>query len=61
MKNSFFKHCNEFSSVNELSKKLLVSKKTIYRMIAKKKIKSFKFSGVYFIKTSSVKYLVEEV
>lgn len=61
MKNIFFNQCQEFLTVHELSKKIFVSKKTIYRMIATKKVKSLKIGGIYLIKTSSVKTLFEEV
>lgn len=61
MKNIFFNQCKEFLTVQELSKKIFVSKKTIYRMIATKKVKSLKVGGIYLIKTSSVKSLIEEV
>lgn len=40
---------------------MFVSNKTIYRMIAAKKVKSLKIGGIYLIKTSSVKSLIEEV
>ena len=61
MKNIFFNHCKEFLTVQELSKKIFVSKKTIYRMISTKKVRSLKVGGIYLIKTSSVKSLIEEV
>lgn len=61
MKNIFFNRCKEFLTVHELSKIMFVSNKTIYRMIAAKKVKSLKIGGIYLIKTSSVKSLIEEV
>lgn len=61
MKKRVFNQCKEFLTVQELSKIIFVSKKTIYRMIASKKVKSLKIGGVYFIKTYSVKSLIEEV
>lgn len=65
MKNSFIReHLNRkngFISVKELANSLLVSKKTIYRMIKDKKIASIKLGSYYAIKISSVKKLVQEV
>lgn len=61
MKNIFFNKCKEFLTVDELSKIIFVSNKTIYRMIATKKVKCLKIGGIYLIKTSSVKSLIEEV
>ena len=65
MKNSFIReHLNRkngFISVKELANSLLVSKKTIYRMIKDKKIISIKLGSYYAIKVSSVKKLIQEV
>lgn len=65
MKNSFIReHLNKkngFISVEELANSLLVSKKTIYRMIKDKKIISIKLGSYYAIKISSVKKLIQEV
>lgn len=65
MKNSFIReHLNRkngFISVEELANSLLVSKKTIYRMIKDKKIISIKLGSYYAIKISSVKKLIQEV
>lgn len=65
MKNSFIReHLNRkngFISVKELANSLLVSKKTIYRMIKDKKIISIKLGSYYAIKISSVKNLIQEV
>lgn len=65
MKNSFIReHLNRkngFISVKELANSLLVSKKTIYRMIKDKKIISIKLGSYYAIKISSVKKLIQEV
>lgn len=61
MKNIFFNQYKEFLTVHELSKTIFVCKKTIYRMIAQKKVKSLKIGGIYLIKISSVKSLIEEV
>ncbi|MEG0236995.1 MAG: excisionase family DNA-binding protein [Cetobacterium sp.] len=65
MKNSFIReHLNKkngFISVEELANSLLVSKKTVYRMIKDKKIISIKLGSYYAIKISSVKKLIQEV
>ncbi|MGL5623289.1 excisionase family DNA-binding protein [Cetobacterium sp.] len=65
MKNSFIReHLNRkngFISVKELANSLLVSKKTVYRMIKDKKIISIKLGSYYAIKVSSVKKLIQEV
>ncbi|MGL5612421.1 excisionase family DNA-binding protein [Cetobacterium sp.] len=65
MKNSFIReHLNKkngFISVEELANSLLVSKKTVYRMIKDKKIISIKLGSYYAIKVSSVKKLIQEV
>lgn len=65
MKNSFIReHLNRkngFISVKELANSLLVSKKTIYRMIKDKKIISIKLGSYYAIKISSVKKLIQDV
>ncbi|WP_291941276.1 excisionase family DNA-binding protein [Cetobacterium sp.] len=65
MKNSFIREHlnrkNSFISVKELANSLLVSKKTIYRMIKDKKIISIKLGSYYAIKVSSVKKLIQEV
>ena len=65
MKNSFIReHLNRkngFISVKELANSLLVSKKTIYRMIKDKKIITIKLGSYYAIKISSVKKLIQEV
>lgn len=65
MKNSFIReHLNKkngFISVEELANSLLVSKKTVYRMIKDKKIITIKLGSYYAIKISSVKKLIQEV
>jgi len=52
---------NGFISVKELANSLLVSKKTIYRMIKNKQIISIKLGSYYAIKISSVKKIIQEV
>ena len=65
MKKSFIReHLNRkngFISVEELANSLLVSKKTIYRMIKDEKITGIKLGAYYAIKISSVKKLIQEV
>lgn len=65
MKKSFIReHLNRkngFISVKELANSLLVSKKTIYRMIKNKQIISIKLGSYYAIKISSVKKIIQEV
>lgn len=48
-------------SVKELAISLLVSEKTIYRMIKSKKIDYIKLGAYYAIKISSVKKIIKEV
>ena len=65
MKKSFIReHLNRkngFISVEELANSLLVSKKTIYRMIKDEKIAGIKLWAYYAIKISSVKKIIQEV
>lgn len=65
MKKSFIReHLNRkngFISVEELANSLLVSKKTIYRMIKDEKIAGIKLGAYYAIKISSVKKIIQEV
>ena len=65
MKKSFIReHLNRkngFISVEELANSLLVSKKTIYRMIKDEKITGIKLGAYYAIKISSVKKIIQEV
>lgn len=61
MKRNFFNNCKIFLTVAETSNKLYLSKKTIYRMIHQNKLEYLKIGGVYFIKTSSLKSLIEVI
>ena len=65
MKKSFIReHLNRkngFISVEELANSLLVSKKTIYRMIKDEKIAGIKLGAYYAIEISSVKKIIQEV
>ena len=65
MKKSFIReHLNRkngFISVEELANSLLVSKKTIYRIIKDEKIAGIKLGAYYAIKISSVKKIIQEV
>lgn len=61
MTNIILYNCKEFSTVDELCNLLLISKKTVYRMISQKKVKSLKIGGTYLIETSSLNSLIEEV
>lgn len=64
MKKTFIReHLNKktgFISVKELATSLLVSEKTIYRMIKNKKIDCIKLGSYYVIKISSVKKIIQE-
>ena len=63
MKKSFIKEQlsgkNDLITVVELSNALLVSKKTVYRMIKNNIVESFKIGGYYVITTSSAKKIVK--
>ncbi|ERT66133.1 DNA binding domain, excisionase family [Cetobacterium somerae ATCC BAA-474] len=63
MKKSFIKEHlggkNDLITVAELSDALLISKKTVYRMIKNNKVDSIKLGGYYAIKTSSAKKLIK--
>lgn len=65
MKKSFIREHlsrkNGFISVKELANSLLVSKKTIYRMIKDERIIGIKLGSYYAIKISSVKKIIQEV
>lgn len=50
---------NGLITVTELSNALLISKKTVYRMIKSNKVDSFKIGGYYAIKLSSAKKLIK--
>lgn len=65
MKKSFIKEHlgskNDLITVTELSDALLISKKTVYRMIKNNKVDSIKLEGYYIIKISSAKKLIKGV
>lgn len=63
MKKSFirehFSNKKDLITVAELSTALLVSKKTIYRMIKNNIVEGFKIGGYYVITVSSAKKIVK--
>lgn len=65
MINEFFKSnfnsTDSFIIVETLCKGLYLSKRTIYRRIAKGDIKTTKISGCHFIKISDLKKFIQEV
>lgn len=54
-----FNNKNGLITVTELSTALLVSKKTVYRMIKNNIVEGFKIGGYYVITASSIKKIVK--
>lgn len=58
---SIFNSTNSFITVEALCKGVCLSRRTIYRRIAKGDIKTTKISGCHFIKISDLKKFIQEV
>lgn len=52
---------DRFVSVSTLSRTLSLSRRTIYRLIERKKLKTFKVSNYHLVEISSLKNIIEEV